>query len=392
MSAVLSVQERAQQIVAPQAVPGSEVLQDVYDHLGRFVSYPSTHARVAHALWIAHTYKMDVWESTPRLAFLSPEPGSGKTRALEVTESLVPNPVEQINSTPAYIFRRISGDTLPTILFDEIDTVFGPKAKENEELRGIINAGHRKGAKAGRCVIRGKTVETEELDAYCALAVAGLGNLPDTILTRSVIVRMRRRGPGENVEPYRRRIHQPQGNAIAAKLQTWAESITIGGWPDMPAGIEDRDADVWEALLAMADAAGGDWPTLAREAAISLVNDSKDRAPSLGVRLLSDLRSIFAERASMTTEDLLRRLVGMEEAPWADMRGKPIDARRLARHLQPYGISSTTIRTGPGERDVAKGYRREDLHDQWARYLPPPKAGTSVTGVTAVTPGDEVVI
>src|SRR5215216_4617242 len=186
----------------------------VHQFLARFVAYPTDAAHVAHTLWVAHTHAMHVWESTPRIAFLSPEPGSGKTRALEMTELLVPRPVEAINCTPAYLFRKVSDpDGLPTILFDEIDTVFGPRAKDNEEIRGVLNAGHRRGAMAGRCVVRGKTVETEELPAYCAVAVAGLGGLPDTLLSRSVIVRMRRRSPDEQVEPYRRRIHAPEGHA-----------------------------------------------------------------------------------------------------------------------------------------------------------------------------------
>jgi hypothetical protein len=111
---------------------------------------------------------MDCWESTPRIAFLSPKPGSGKTRALEVTEPLVPRPVHAVNATPAYLFRKVSDEEgLPTILFDEVDTLFGPKAKDNEDIRGMINAGHRKGAVAGRCVMKGKNVQTEELPAYC---------------------------------------------------------------------------------------------------------------------------------------------------------------------------------------------------------------------------------
>ncbi len=120
----------------------------------------------------------------------------GKSRALEVTELLVPRAIHAINATPAYLFRKVSDEAgPPTILFDEIDTVFGPKAKDNEDIRGMLNAGHRRGAMAGRCVVRGKVVETEELPAYCAVALAGLGDLPDTILTRSVIVKMRRRAP-----------------------------------------------------------------------------------------------------------------------------------------------------------------------------------------------------
>jgi hypothetical protein len=122
----------------------------------RFIIYPSEHAPVAHVLWIAHAHLMSAWESTPRIAFLSPEPASGKTRSMEVSELLVPDPVAAVNVTPAYMFRKCGSDSgPPTILFDEIDTVFGAKAKEHEELRALLNSGHRRGATAGRCVVRG---------------------------------------------------------------------------------------------------------------------------------------------------------------------------------------------------------------------------------------------
>ncbi len=166
-----------------------------------------------------------------------------------------------MNTTPAYLFRKVSDEAgPPTILYDEIDTVFGPRAKDNEDIRGMLNAGHRRGAKAGRCVVRGKEVFTEELPAYCAVALAGLDDLPDTVMSRSVVVRMRRRAPQEVIEPFRHRVNAEEGHAIRDGLAGWASTIRVGNWPEMPAGIEDRDADVWEALLAVADAAGGDWP------------------------------------------------------------------------------------------------------------------------------------
>ncbi|MGZ4189759.1 MAG: DUF3631 domain-containing protein, partial [Actinomycetota bacterium] len=165
---------------------GAELLDDVHAYVCRFVAWPSEHASIAHALWVAHAHLMDAWESTPRIAFLSPEPSSGKTRALEVTGDLIPNPIEAVNVTPAYMFRKVSDhDGRPTVLYDEIDTVFGPKAKkDNEEVRGLLNAGHRQGAVAGRCVVRGKLIETQELPAYCAVALAGLDDLPDTLMSR----------------------------------------------------------------------------------------------------------------------------------------------------------------------------------------------------------------
>jgi hypothetical protein len=357
--------------VAP--IVGDELLSVMYSFTGRFIAYPSDHAHIAHVLWIAHTHLMEAWESTPRLAFLSPEPSSGKTRALEISELLVPNPVEAINVTPAYLFRKVGGeDGPPTILYDEIDTVFGPKAKENEEIRGLLNAGHRRGAVAGRCVVHGKKVETEEIPAYCAVALAGLGWLPDTILTRSVIVRMRRRAPGETVTPFRRRVHANAGHALRDRLAAWAARVVdamAAARPEMPPGIEDRDADVWEPLLAIADAAGGHWPKRAREAATVLVEAAKEAEPSLGVRLLADLKTVFDNRGEdkLATSVLITDLIALPEAPWGDLKGKPVTDRTLASKLRQYGVKSKDIYV---QDKSLKGYTRDDLHDIWIRYLP----------------------
>jgi hypothetical protein len=352
---------------------GAALLDDVETFLKRFVAYPSENARIAHVLWIAHTHLMDAWDSTPRLAFLSPEPGSGKTRSLEVTELLVPDPVAAVNVTPAYMFRKCgSEDGPPTILFDEIDTVFGAKAREHEELRALLNSGHRRGATAGRCVVRGRIVETEEISSYAAVAVAGLGWLPDTILSRSVIIRMRRRAPDEQIEPFRRRVHAPEGERLKDRLAGWAFTIleeATEARPEMPIGVEDRDADVWEALLAIADIAGDGWPQLARDAAKALVNVMRDEAPSLGVQLLADLRTIFGDDDELATQEILRRLIALDEAPWGNLHDRPLDARGLANHLRPDGVRSGTVRVT--ERYTPKGYKRADLVDVWRRYLPP---------------------
>ncbi|HUY25355.1 MAG TPA: DUF3631 domain-containing protein [Candidatus Saccharimonadales bacterium] len=346
---------------------GAALLDRVDGFLARYVAYPSEHARVAHALWIAHTFRMDAWESTPRIAFLSPEPGSGKTRALEVTELLVPRPVLAVNTTPAYLFRKVADPAgLPTILYDEVDTLFGPKAKENEDVRGMLNAGHRKGAVAGRCVVRGRTVDTEELEAYCAVALAGLDDLPDTLMSRSVVIRMRRRSPEEPVEPFRRRECEAEAADLRTQLAAWATAFPVGAWPEMPDGIADRDADVWESLLVVADVAGGSWPERARVSSVTHVTLAKTASPSLGVRLLADLRTVFGDREHMLTQEILDALAGMEDAPWGDLRGKPLDARGLSRRLAKYGVERHTVRVGP---ITGKGYSRADLADPWSRYV-----------------------
>ena len=367
-------------IVESEEPNGERMLDAVYAFLGRFVVYPSDHSRVAHALWIVHAHLMDKWDSTPRIAFLSAEPASGKSRALEVTSLLVPRPMQAVNMSPSALFRSMgSEDGLPTILYDEIDTVFGPKTKDNnEDIRGLLNAGHRRGQKAYRSQVRGTTVGVEAIEAFSALALAGLGWLPDTILTRSIIVRMRRRHPGENVEPFRFRLHEGAGFRIRGLIEQWAANAEVS-WPELPHEIQDRDADVWESLVAVADAVGGDWPTRARRAAVALVTEAKEREPSLGIRLLADLRTVFGDKDAMFSKSILMALQGLDESPWSDLKGKPLNERGLAHRLRQYGLTSGTVRVGT---DTAKGYTRADLFDVWQRYLPA-MSPTSVTSVTS---------
>jgi Protein of unknown function (DUF3631) len=377
-----------------------DAIRRVHAFLGRFIVFPSEAAHVATSLWTMHTHLISHWESTPRLALLSAEPESGKTRTLEILELLTPNAVAAVNASPAYLFRRAAGDEPPTILFDEIDTIFGPKAKENEELRAFLNAGHRRGAVAGRCVVRGATVFTEELPAYCAVALAGLGWLPETILSRSIIIRMRRRRADECVEPYRRREHAPEGEYIKQQIAKWAKSqpAEISKWPDMPAGIEDRTADVWESLLVIADLVGGEWPELARRAAVALVADSREREPSLGIRLLADIKQVVdADTLPVPSKELLARLNALDEAPWGDMKGKPMDERGLARRLRQFDIRPKVIRVGGA---TPRGYAKTDFVDAWNRYLPqhatppqqtgpyPEKSATGATPATALKNND----
>ncbi|WP_078900486.1 DUF3631 domain-containing protein [Streptomyces sp. SBT349] len=374
----------------PHPEDGAALLDAVEAFHRRFNAFPSEAAYVAVVLWDAHTHLLDCFDSTPRLAFLSPEPGSGKTRALEISSTLVPRPMHAVNASPAALFRAV-GDQAgrPVILFDEIDTVFGPKAKDNEDLRGLINAGHRRSGVSYRCVGDGGTQSVVAFPSYCAVALAGLGSLPDTIMARSVVIRMRRRARTEPVDPYRARSHEPQGNALRDQLAAWARSVheqVEGVFPEMPEGITDRPADVWEPLLAVADAAGGDWPERARAACVELVNAvADDDRTSLGVRLLTDLRDqVFCGADRMPTAVILERLNALEDSPWGDLDGQPLTARRLSRLLKEYvtasnkPIAARNIRTGAG---VIKGLHATDLDDAWTRYCPPPpeESATSAT-------------
>ena len=213
--------------------------------------------------------------------------------------------------------------------------------------------------------------------------MAGLGWLPDTILSRSIIVRMRRRAPDERIEAYRRRVHSPIGEALRRRLAGWAATIldeATKARPNIPAGVEDRAADMWEPLLSVADIAGGDWPKLARDAALALVAVAHDVEPSLNLRLLADLRTVFADAEAMATKKILTELCLLADVPWNDIKGKPITDNQLARRLRQYEVKSKTIRI---DTVACKGYLRADLVDVWRRYLPPDKPVADVAPVTS---------
>jgi hypothetical protein len=202
-------------------------------------------------------------------------------------------------------------------------------------------------------------------------------------MTRSVLIRMRRRNQGESVEPFRRRVHQPDGDRVRQLIEHWVELLPPEiTWPELPPAIQDRDADVWEALIAVADLAGGTWPARARAAAVALVAEAKDAEPSLGVRLLADLRTVFGSADELPSKVILNALHAIEEAPWTNQKGKPLDERGLAHRLRQYGVRPKTIRIGTG---TPRGYTRSDFVDAWERYLPGPAPARSATSETSAT-------
>jgi hypothetical protein len=344
----------------------------VENYLRRFVAYPNEHALVAHTLWVTHTHLIECFDTSPRLAFMSAEKESGKTRALEVTALLVPEPIMSISASPAVIVRKIAQDRC-TILYDEIDGVFGTmKAQEaNLDLRSVLNGGYRRGAKVHRCATHGKKIEIEEFEAFAAVVVAGLRDLPDTLASRAIIIRMKRRAPAEQVEPFRHRYQAGEAEPIRDNLREWCEEHAaelMGAEPELPEGIKDRASDIWEPLVAVADVAGSDWPARARAAAVFFTKRSNDETLTRGVELLSHIRDAFGDDGKLHTKTLIDRLCERDESPWKDIRGKTLDDRGLASRLRPYGIKSKDIWIGGTTK---KGYDAVDFHEDWARYLAP---------------------
>lgn len=275
---------------------GAAILDDVRAAVRRYCVLPSAHAEVAVALWIVTTHLTPCFEYAPRLVVRSPEKRSGKSRLLEIADALVHEPLRAVNATVSYIFRSLDADPPPTLLFDEADTIFGSKkvAEQNEELRGLLNAGFQRGLPFGRTVGANHLPMTFETFAMAALA--GIGRMPDTIEDRAVVIVMRRRKPSETVAPYRTRRDKPPLDKLRQRIAEWAAAVAerLEGHEPAELGVEDRAADVWEPLVSVADMAGGEWPVLARRAAKVMVDEAgaDDEASSSKLRLLADIREV----------------------------------------------------------------------------------------------------
>ncbi|MGH3905639.1 MAG: DUF3631 domain-containing protein, partial [Pseudonocardiaceae bacterium] len=240
---------------------GHEVLDAVTAFVSRFSAFPDVHCAPTLALWYAHTHAVHQFYVTPRLILDSAEPGSGKTRVLEVAQYLVAAPEMTISATTAALFRLVSMGPI-TILFDEVDSLFNPKNNgNNEDLRGLLNAGYKRSATIARCVGDAKNMKVQRFPVYAPTALAGIaGAMPATITTRAITIHMRRRRPDEHVEPFRERQVAHQAQPIRDELAAWIDTTGTrlsDAQPDMPDGVTDRPAEIWEPLLAIADTAGG---------------------------------------------------------------------------------------------------------------------------------------
>jgi Protein of unknown function (DUF3631) len=355
--------------LAPMTDHAADLLDDIEAQVRRFCVLPSEHAYVAVVLWAATTHVLNAFDYAARLVARSAEKRSGKSRLGEVLAALVHDPLRTVNASVAYIFRSLDKELPPTILLDEADAIFGTKlkAEQNEDLRGLLNAGHQRGLTYGRTV--GPMHTPTEFPTFSMAFIAGIGRMPDTIEDRAVVLRMRRRKHDEPVSPFRQRRDNPPLFALRDRLADWAVTAHLeldGAEPKMPAGVEDRAADTWEPLLAVADLIGGEWPKRARTACVAMVSDSdEDEAEmSLGMHLLGDIKETFENLtiSFMKSDVLCHELCQITDGPWRDLDLNP---SKLGRRLSEYGIKSGRNTTG-NER----GYRREDFLDSWSRYLP----------------------
>lgn len=364
-------------------------LRSTRDLLQRFVVLPGEAERRAVCLWIAHTHAIGASHATPYLLILSPEKRSGKTRLTEVLELLVAAPWRVTGASEAAIFRKIATER-PTLLLDEIDAVFGSHTERTEPLRAILNAGNRPGASVARCVGE-KGDRVKDFPVFCAKALAGIDRgdkLPDTLRDRGIVIEMRRKKTAEAVERFRHRHVAQEADRLARQLSHCAETAhddLYRAEPDIPNQLDDRAAEAWEPLFAIADLAGGSWPAAARGAAVELAFRTRDSHESAGIAVLSAVRAVFGADDRLTTSDLLLRLNSDDELPYGGWReGKGLDGRGLARLLRPYRVRPRSIRVDQNPNQ--KGYLRSQFEEAWDRWLPRPARAPQAPRTTVTMP------
>lgn len=348
-------------------VDGVALVEELKNTVTRYVKLQDG-AELAIVYWILHTYKYQCFDITPRLVIVSPEKRCGKTTLLTVLSHLVKRPISASSITAASIFRLIEASS-PTLLVDEADTFI----KNNEELRGIMNAGHHCLGSVIRCV--GKDLEARSFSAFAPCAIASIGKVPDTIMDRGIIINMRRLAANEHVEHFRHRMVAEDFNLLRRKCQRLMNDCeeklrTI--CPDPVEHLLNRAFDNWECLFIIADAIHGKHNEEVRRLAIKMTKRSQgDDTSSQKTMLLQDIRQIFAEQKVewVYSASLCNYLASLEERPWAEIsRGSKITVNKLANMLKDFGIRTHQKNVNGMNNNC---YLAADFIDCFNRYLPP---------------------
>jgi putative DNA primase/helicase len=359
----------------PEPIDGAPLLDEMVRSIRRYVVLGQVEAD-AVALWVLATHAFGRFFIFPRLLLTSPEKRCGKSTLLDAIERIVPRPLGCSNISASALFRTVEA-ARPTLLLDEADSF----ARDNEDLRGVLNAGHKANGVVIRVTENGKDYEPRQFSVFCPIALAAIGHLPGTVEDRSVIVRLKRRRPDEKVESLR--LDRPNGlDRLARMAARWAADH--GGTiaeidPLIPGGVINRAADNWRPLLAIAEIVGGEWPGRARRAA-TLINGEADDE-SWRAQLLTDIHAAFGAKNTdrISSDDLVTHLISLEDRPWPEFKnGRPLSKPQLARLLKPLGVSSGSIRLDDGR--TPKGYHLRAFDDAFARYTHSPNRHTATSG------------
>jgi hypothetical protein len=331
----------------------------------------------AIALWVMHTWVANLFEFTPYIYLHSPVMRCGKTQVQRVVEPLVRNPLRTCNISESALFREIA-DSHPTLLWDEIDSIFGNrKASEaNENKRALLNAGYERGIRAIRMERAQKGFKKITYDPFCPKILAGIGRLPGTIVDRSIPILIHRKLKTQPCQKYRRK-DRVSAKPLHDALETWASDPKLretlrASQPLMPESLTDRQEDIWEPLLAIADSIGGDVPKLAREAAYALCGNDDDAGFDYGIPQLVAIRKVVGEQTRIRSADLIDKLWEADALPSRLMQDEKPNYKKIGHHLskliKSYGGRPARQLDFDGQN--ARGYEAAELKEVFDRYCP----------------------
>lgn len=361
---------------AEEPVDPAALLTEISTVIREFVILEPEQADAA-ALWVAHTHLTDVAETSPIAIINAPERACAKTLFQTVLGRMAHRPLPASNASLSALFRAIES-WQPTLFIDEADTFF----RDNTELHGMVNAGYKRGGYVLRSEATGDSFEPRMFSVYGAKSIAGIAlerHLPDSTMSRGLVINLRRKLPGETVQRLRHAdgsLFDRLASQLARFATDYSQQIRLAR-PDLPAELSDRAQDNWEPLLAIAECAGPDWVQRATVAALKL-SVASEATSSTGNDLLADIKAALEQwpKPSIRTADLIEKLVADEELGWSTYnRGKPLTPRQLAKRLGVYGIRPKTVRQPKTALDPAgstpKGYELADFKDAFERYLKP---------------------
>jgi Protein of unknown function (DUF3631)/Domain of unknown function (DUF3854) len=339
------------------------------------------------AFWILHTWAFDAAVTTPYIHVRSPEKESGKTTLLKVLKVVARAP-RFSSSISASALGRIVAKDKPTLFLDELDAQMKGDREKAQDIRGVLNGGFEIDGTYTRCV--GKNFEPVDFPTFSPKVLAGIGELWDTVESRAIPIELRRRLPSEAVESFRTRRVGEHAAPIAQALQDWVDGGVVEllkpiEVADVP-GLGDRQMDISEPLLQIAQLAGSEWTKELVNALQLIFKISGKEDGSQSATLLSDIRETFAARKPhklhIPSRDLTAALNEIEGRPWAEWsHGKGLSANQLARQLKKYHIFPHVI--SPVGEPSFRGYETKDFEDVWKRYCPSPPTQTVKVSETA---------
>jgi hypothetical protein len=333
--------------------PDPELESDLRKFTQRFVALATDdHARVL-SHWILHTWLFDAANVTPYLYIYSSDPGSGKTRLLEVLGVLARNARRADNMTAPVMFKIISRER-PTLLIDEVDTIWS--GSRNEPKRNVLNTGYKRGG----CAWREQARELIQFPTFSPKVLAGINNgfMPSTVRDRCIPIEMRKRGPEQKVERFvETRISRSiECEMLLSRIVDFCElffvDVKIASVEPM-ASLSDRQDEICEPLLAIATVLGTEEEL--RGSLERVFASAGKTQPSPEQIIFGRIRNAFGDDRKIFTEDLCSALGPMYA-----------NGRTLALFLADYAITPKDIRIG---NRVARGYEAIQFEDAWRRFL-----------------------